>query len=219
MKRFDERYKTGQRSLSREEYDKLIPVITDLQDELMIKFGIDTMMRREDMCNVEISRIDLPNRVIIFHEAKKDMIRREDPTFETINGKKRKVLGKPIIENNKIVHDEKWRSICISKELAALIEKFFNTLDKSERKKRIYLFDYVGRTAYRHFHHWCEVAGIEKRPIHALRATGIKFAHNAGWSDQEIAEITGDLISTIQAHYMTPSSTEMKDAKDKKAFI
>jgi len=196
MKLHSDRYKTGQKALTREEYNLLIPIITDLQDELNIKLAIDTMIRREDLCNIECDNINLKNCKLRFHEAKKDH-----------TDKKTKIKT------------EKWRDIDLSPEVVALIQKFYNTLDKSELKKRKYLFDYVGRTAYRHFQYWCESAGINTRPFHALRATGIKFAHDAGWSDMEIADITGDKISTIQEHYMTPSVDEMRQAKQKKAFL
>jgi len=212
-------YKTGQKALSREEYNKLIPVITDLQDELMIKLGIDTMLRREDLCNIECDNIDIGNCRLRFHEAKKDTIQREPSEVKVMNGKKTRIKGMPVIVDGDVVHIEKWRDIDLSPEIVALIQKFYNTLDKSELKKRKYLFDYVGRTAYRHFQHWCEVAGIDKRPIHALRATGIKFAHATGWTDEQIAAITGDKISTIQEHYMTPSLDEMRQMKQKKSFI
>ena len=36
MKLQSDRYTTGEKALTREEYDKLVKVITDLQDELMI---------------------------------------------------------------------------------------------------------------------------------------------------------------------------------------
>ncbi len=97
------------------------------------------------------------------------------------------------------------------------IQKFWKTLPK-EKQKRRYLFDFVGRTAYRHFNHWCEVAGIPQRPFHSLRATCIKFAHANGWSDEQIAKLTGDKISTIQEYYMTPSVDEMREVTNAKGF-
>ena len=111
------------------------------------------------------------------------------------------------------------KTVDLPDEIVSLIHKFYNTLDKSERKKRKYLFDYVGRTAYRHFNHWCRVADIPERPIHALRATCIKFAHEAGWSDEAISKLTGDKIATIQEHYRTPSVDEMRQLTQKKAFV
>jgi hypothetical protein len=39
MKLQSDRYTTGEKALTREEYDTLVKVITDLQDELMIRLG------------------------------------------------------------------------------------------------------------------------------------------------------------------------------------
>jgi integrase len=185
MKLYSDRYKTGEKALTREEYNKLMKVITDLQDELMIRLGIATGMRREDLCSIECDNVNLKDKILQFYESKKD----------------------------------RKRNVDIPDEIIALIQKFYNTFDKNELKKRKYLFDYVGRTAYRHFNHWCVVAEIPERPIHALRATCIKFAHEAGWSDEAIAKLTGDRIATIQEHYMTPSVDEMRQLTHNKAFV
>jgi integrase len=183
MKLHSDRYKTGEKALSREEYGKLLAVITDLQDELMIRLGVASGLRREDLCNIEFENIDLFEGTIFFYEAKK--------------------------RQNRMIY--------IQDDIVALIKKYVNTLSKEDRK-RPYLFDYVGRTAYRHFNFWCREAGIPERPIHALRATCIKFAHDAGWSDEQISKLTGDKISTIHEHYMTPSQGEMKEIT-RKGFV
>ena len=184
MKLEANRYKTGEKALSHEEYSKLLAVITDIQDELMIRLGVNSGLRREDLCNVKCDNINLKDQTLRFYEAKKR------------------------IERN----------IDLSSDICALIQKFYNTLDKNDLRKREYLFDYVGRTAYRHFDTWCKAAMIPTRPIHALRGTCIKFAHDAGWSDMAIAKLTGDKIKTIQEHYMTPSIDEMRQLKRDKSF-
>lgn len=40
MKLQSDRYTTGEKALTRAEYDTLMKVITDLQDELMIRLGV-----------------------------------------------------------------------------------------------------------------------------------------------------------------------------------
>jgi integrase len=185
MKLYSDRYKTGEKALSREEYTKLIAVIDDSQDELMIRLGVATGIRREDLCNIEITNINLRDQVLTFYESKKKRIKQID----------------------------------LPDEVCVLIKKFFNGMEKKTLDKRVKLFSYTGRTAYNRFNHWCVVAGINERPIHALRATCIKFAHNAGWSDNEIAKLTGDNIATIREHYMVPSVDEMKQVTQRRAFI
>ena len=83
---------------------------------------------------------------------------------------------------------------------------------QSAQKKQQTVLSFRDRQAYTRFNRVCEIAGIPKRPIHALRATAIKFMQAAGWSPEEVAEITGDTIRTIQEHYLTPSRSELAEA-------
>lgn len=185
MKLASDRYKSGEKALTRQEYDKLIAVITDLQDELLIKMAVATGIRREDLCNIKFNDVLLKDSQLIFWESKKS----------------------------------RQRTIDLPESVIVLIKKFYGSLDRESLKKREYLFDFVGRTAYRHFNEWCVVAGIPERPFHALRATCIKFCHAAGWSDEQISKLTGDKISTIQEHYMTPSVDEMREVTQGKAIV
>jgi len=185
MKLASDRYKSGEKALTRQEYEKLIAVITDLQDELLIKLAVATGIRREDLTNIRCDNIHLTDAKLMYWEAKKS----RDRTIDLPE------------------------SVCI------LIKKFYNELGREKLKKRDLLFDFCGRTAYRHFNEWCVVAGIPERPFHALRATCIKFCHAAGWSDEQISKLTGDKISTIQEHYMTPSVDEMRSVTQMKAIV
>ena len=76
MKLKSDSYKSGQKSLSKEEYDKLISVIDSIEDELLIKLAITTGLRREDLCNIQINNLDLENGTLTFHESKKNLDRR-----------------------------------------------------------------------------------------------------------------------------------------------
>jgi len=185
MKLPSDRYKSGEKALTRQEYEKLIAVITDLQDELLIKLAIATGIRREDLCNIKFDDLHIKDSQLVFWESKKS----------------------------------RQRTIDLPDSIIVLVKKFYGSLDKESLKKREYLFDFVGRTAYRHFQTWCGVAGINTRPFHALRATCIKFCHASDWSDEQISKLTGDKISTIQEHYMVPSVAEMQAVTQEKAIV
>jgi hypothetical protein len=62
-------------------------------------------------------------------------------------------------------------------------------------------------------------AGLGNRPFHALRATCIKLCQSKGWTPEQTAEHVGDRISTIQAHYLTPSVEEMKAVVSARVLI
>ena len=76
MKLKSDSYKSGQKSLSKNEYAKIISVIDNLEDELLIKLAISTGIRREDLCSIKISNINLDDSILTFHESKKNLDRR-----------------------------------------------------------------------------------------------------------------------------------------------
>jgi len=63
--------KSGEQALTRAEWDKLKGSIDSLEDELLIKMAITTGIRREDIVNILISNISLPDASLTFHESKK----------------------------------------------------------------------------------------------------------------------------------------------------
>jgi len=75
MKLKSDKYKSGEKALSKKEYEKLISVIDNLEDELLIKMAITTGLRREDLCNVKVSNLNLSDGILTFHEQKKGLDR------------------------------------------------------------------------------------------------------------------------------------------------
>jgi len=73
-----ERYKTGERALTRTEYNKMLAVIDNVEDELMLKLAVSTGIRREDFFNIKIADIDLDQMKLTFYEAKKKRSRTVD---------------------------------------------------------------------------------------------------------------------------------------------
>jgi integrase len=176
-----EPYRTGQKSLTKKEFEKLMAKIGVLEDEILILLGVNTGMRRRDITSVEISNLNLKEKSITYYENKK----------------------------------RRMRTIFINSEMARKLEIYLNTLPKKQKK----LFGFGDRTAYNRLNKYCVLAGIPKRPFHALRATCIKFCQSAGWSPAEVSELTGDTIRTIQEHYETPSIAEMQEAAEIKRIV
>lgn len=71
MKLNSDKYRSGEKALTRKEYEKLIGCIDNLQDELLIKLAVSTGLRREDICQVQIGNIDFDNSLLTFREHKK----------------------------------------------------------------------------------------------------------------------------------------------------
>lgn len=69
-----DKYRTGEKALTRKEYEKLLTTIDNLEDEVMIQTAIATGIRREDLCSIKISDIDFNENKISFYESKKKRI-------------------------------------------------------------------------------------------------------------------------------------------------
>lgn len=69
-----EKYRTGQHALTENEYRRVLEVIDNLEDEVLIRFTVASGMRREDVINMEIKNMDLNNGYIQFFEHKKRKI-------------------------------------------------------------------------------------------------------------------------------------------------
>jgi len=181
MKPRSERYKTGEKALTEKEYEKLMAVVDNVEDECLFTVAISTGLRRFDVTNILVENIH-------FHS--------EDHlgNWLTYNEKKK---------GNRI------RTIPLNDKSVQAIKKLINTRSKKDKNPR--LFSFNDRTAYERLKRACIKAGIPQRPFHALRATCIKRCQKAGWTPEQVSALTGDTIAVIQEHYSTPSTSEMHE--------
>ena len=170
-------YRTGEHSLTRKEYEKLLDACSSIEDELMIKVAVGLGLRRYDLTHIKIANIDLREDTLSYNEKKK---------------------GGAI-----------W-TVFITTKLHQLIIKYLKTIPKDQKE----LFAFCDKTAYNKLQKLCDIAGIPRRPFHALRATCIKFHQAAGWEENKTAELVHDTVRVIREHYTTPSKSEMREATD-----
>jgi integrase len=107
------------------------------------------------------------------------------------------------------------RTIYIGQKLCTLLTKYLKTIPKDQKL----LFDFCGKTAYNKLQHLCDVAGIRRRPFHALRATCVKRCQQAKWTPEQVCELTGDSLRVIQQHYATPGQSEMEEVANQREVI
>lgn len=123
------------------------------------------------------------------------------------------------LNNNTISHYERKKSrlrvVPIGGNTKQLIIKYLHTIPKNQKQ----LFGFSGSTAYRKLQRLCDLAGVSRRPFHALRATCVKFCQAAGWTPEQVCELTGDTLRVIQEHYATPSRAEMSEVMNDKEVI
>ncbi len=124
------------------------------------------------------------------------------------------------IRNGKVTYSEKKkggriREIYIGPKLLQVLSKYEKTIPKEQKL----LFRFSERTAYNKLQHLCDIAGISRRPFHALRATCIKRCQKAGWTPEQVVDLTGDTLRVIQEHYAVPSSGEMQEVSKQKEIV
>jgi integrase len=73
--RWRQPYRTGQKSLTRKEFEKLMSKVGVLEDEVLLLLAVSTGMRRRDITFLDIKNIDLRNRSITHYEHKKRRFR------------------------------------------------------------------------------------------------------------------------------------------------
>ena len=185
------RYTTGEKALIAEEWAKIQECIDNLEDEVMLKLAVSTGIRRED----------------IGYSKKHNSGIRVSDIEELPDGTGRMKF----LEHKK----NRIHEVPLSKEMMRLIKLLINSRDKKEQ----FLITFSGRTCHRRLQEYCDKAGIERRPFHALRATCIKLCQRAEWRVEEVAKLTGDTIAVIQEHYSTPTPGEMQETIRKKAII
>lgn len=168
------RYRTGEKALTRKEYDAVLSVCGTLEDRVMVMLGVSLGLRRGDLVRVRAGNVDFKNHQITYLERKKG---------------------------------DRVRVVPIGQKLEQEIRMLIGTIPKGQDT----LFSFKDRQAYNRFNSLCEKASIGPRPFHALRGTCVKFCQAAGWSPEQVAELTGDTIEVIQAHYATPSQAEMAE--------
>jgi integrase len=190
-KLYKEKYTSGQKALTEEEYNKVIDVCTNYEDRLLILVAVDLGLRREDIIRLQVQNIDLEHGWVSYHEKKKG-----DTIHKVPIGPKMK------------------QEIAMYIHATKVTDYLFPAQQKSDTP---YM---SGRTAYNRFTALCIRAGVGvPRPFHALRATCIKLKQKQGWTIEQVAWLIHDTVSTVQAHYSTPTQDEMKKIMDNKEAI
>lgn len=71
MKNISDKYRSGEKSLTTAQVGKLLEVVTDLQDEALLRLALTTGIRREDIVAISSNDVNLENGTVTFYEQKK----------------------------------------------------------------------------------------------------------------------------------------------------
>ena len=198
------RYTTGEKALTRTEYNKLISVIDKLEDEVFIKLAISCGIRREDIGHGTITRKRREKGKVVETFKRTTGIKISDIDFD----EKRLTFFEGKKNRN--------HTVPLSNDVIILIKKLINSRGKNQHE---YLITFSGRTAHRKLQEYCDKAGIPRRPVHSLRGSCVKFCQAMGWSPEQVAKLIDDSIAVVQQHYATPSQSEMNEVAQEKQII
>jgi integrase len=207
---------TGALSFTRGEVEKLLKACSSLEDEVLVRLAATTGLRRVDISKIVIDNINLPEEKLTYTEHKK-----------WIGGKK----GEPGVS-------QKIRTIPLSPQVIQKIIQLIVSLGKEGIKKNEgYLFswgksEWGDKTAWYRLqalairagippHSYTVIGGVKapRWKFHAFRATAIKLMQAAGYSEADVAAITGDTINVIHQHYMTPTDAELSETVKGKELL
>lgn len=107
------------------------------------------------------------------------------------------------------------RTIFIGSVMRQMLVKYLNTRPKSQKL----LFPFSERTCWNKLDRLCKIAQIDPRPFHALRSTCVKRCQKAGWTPEQVCELTGDSLEVIQEYYSVPSTSEMQEVTSTKEIV
>lgn len=177
------KYFTGEKALTKDEFDRLLKVVDNSEDRLLLLLGAGLGLRRFDMSRIIVRNIDFKEHTLTYLEKKK----RDAPHMVPMPDK-------------------------LEQELAIYIKE--KKLGINDR-----IFSIKDRQLCNHFYNMLDKAGIERRGIHSLRGTCVKFCQASGWTVEQTAKLINDKVSTVQEHYSTPSQSEMKEVMRLKEII
>lgn len=111
------------------------------------------------------------------------------------------------------------RLIPIGDRLKQEIALLLATIDTTQQTT---LFSIRGRQMYNRFTQVAKVAGVrpgETITFPALRATACRFMADAGWRIEEIAEVLGVRIETVQKHCPPPAKSRVLQTAREKEVV
>nr|HPM61103.1 tyrosine-type recombinase/integrase [Methanoregulaceae archaeon] len=87
------RYRTGEKALTRKEYDAILSVCGTLEDRVMMMLAVSLGLRRGDLVRVRVGNVDFKNHQITYLERKKGDRVRVVPLGQKLEQEIRMLIG------------------------------------------------------------------------------------------------------------------------------
>ena len=179
----------GSVALTPDEVRWLLAPIDRLEDRALLELAVTTGIRREDLVAIPLEGLDLDSGFLTFYEAKKRRTRR----------------------------------LPLDATALVTLRSYVRTLPKGGRwlfpSSRLAGRHQTGRLAWNVLNQWLDVAGLPRRPFHALRATAYKLAKARGWSVEQAAALLGDTIRVAMEFYGIATPGELLQISREKPLL
>jgi integrase len=179
----------GHLALTLDEVERLLAPVDRLEERALLELALTTGIRREDLAAIPLEGLDLDRGMLRFYESKKRRTR-EVP-----------VAGRPLVTLRTYVRS---------------LEKGERWLFPSPRREGQHQ---TGRFGWTILNRWLDVAGLPRRPFHALRATAYKLAKARGWSVELSAALLGDTVRVAMEFYGVATPGELLETARERPLI
>ncbi len=179
----------GSLALTPDEVRRLLAPIDRLEERALLELAVTTGIRREDLVAIPLEGIDLESGMLTFYESKKRRTRR----------------------------------LPLDGTALVTLRSYVRTIPKGERwlfpSPRLKGRHQTGRFAWNILNRWLDVAGLPRRPFHALRATAYKLAKARGWPVEQAAALLGDTIRVAMEFYGVATPGELREVVREKPLL
>jgi len=182
-------YTSGEYALNIDEITRLLNTFDNIHEKAIIALDIVTGLRRLDVVSLERTNYVPTEATLKFYEHKKDAYRSIFIPSKTVID----ILNEHLLESI----ESKWlfpSPIKIDSHISS-------------------------RHVYDVFNEHLELAGLERRPFHSLRATCFQLAKASDWDMMFGSSLLGIGLQIAEEHYDAPSVGDMQaEARNKPLF-
>lgn len=172
---------SGERTLTKDQIEKLLGTITELKHKVLLKLAINTGIRRDDIVSIRVKDINFDTGEIHFFE------------------KKKKRYWSVFVNNDMLNYIIMLLNTYRKKDF--LFPSNYNNRNHISGRRAYDILQYYCK----------RIGVEQNIPFHTLRASFVKIAKDKGWTYEQLKRQTGDREETLKKHYATPSDGEMKE--------
>lgn len=180
---------SGSLALTVDELERVLRPVDRLGERALLELAATTGIRREDLVAVPLEGLDPSRGMLRFYESKK----------------------------------RRTREVPVQGRVLVTMRTYVRSLPKGSRwlfpSPRFQGSHQTGRYAWKIWNGWLDVAGLPRRPFHALRATAYKLAKARGWSVELAAALLGDTIRVAQEFYGVATPGELLEVASENPLL